>query len=71
MAKTDVAADWGCGVGTAWDAFYCPKYRGVTLGAPDLIGVYAVYTYKDVSNLLPGGTLTLTDQAIYTAQPAV
>jgi Flp pilus assembly protein TadG len=63
-----------CG-STGWDQFYCPLNRDNTLdgsgGGADLIGVYAEYTYTDVTDLLPGKTLTITDQVSYTAQPSV
>ncbi len=61
-----------CGSST-WHQFYCPALRANTLngsgGGRDLIGVYAEFTYTDVTNLIPGGTITFTDQVSYTAQP--
>ncbi len=62
-----------CTIGTtgSWDQFYCPKYRHTSLGSLDLIGVYAVFTYTDITSLLPSHTMTISDQAIYTAQPSV
>jgi hypothetical protein len=68
---TAPSSAFGCTIGTSWDEFYCPADRGTTLGAPDLIGVYATFIYTDVTNLLPSHTMTISDQAIYTAQPSV
>jgi Flp pilus assembly protein TadG len=60
-----------CTIGSTWDEFYCPTYRVTTFGGTlDQIGVYAVFTYTDVTSLI-GKTMTVSDTAVYTAQPNV
>ena len=67
---TAPAGAFGCGA-SAWDQFYCPANRGNTLGALDEVGVWAQYTYTDVTNMFPTSTMTITDYSVYTIQPAV
>ena len=71
VSGTAPAGSFGCG-SSSWDKFYCPvNGRNNTLGNLDKIGVWAQYTYKDVTNLFPTSTMTITDWAVYTIQPSV
>ena len=65
------AASNGTGSTTSWDANWCPDKRRATLGSLDQVGVYAVYTYTDVTTLLPQRTLQISDYAVYAIQPTV
>jgi Flp pilus assembly protein TadG len=83
-AASSTASDWApyfasdsCTNAARWDSFYCsgsgtatPRNNTMTNG-PDYIGVYAEYTYRMVTGLLPGKTLTFKDQAVYRIEPAV
>ena len=67
---TAPATAFGCGA-SSWDQFYCPSQRSNDVSDPDLIGVWAQYTYTDVTNLFPTSTMTITDSVVYTIQPDV
>ncbi len=68
-------ANFGCGgltTGTTWDSKWCPAARNTTLVEPmPRVGVYAVYTYKDVTNLFPTSTMTISDYSVFSLQPSV
>jgi Flp pilus assembly protein TadG len=70
LNNTAPAGSFGCGA-SAWDQYYCPANRNNTLGNLDKIGVWAQFTYTDVSNLFPTSTMTMTDWTVYTIQPSV
>lgn len=68
-----------CSSSTSWDYNWCagpsgvtdPRNNSFTSGGPDYVGIYAQYTYDTVTGLLPGDTITITDQAVYRIEPAV
>jgi Flp pilus assembly protein TadG len=67
--------NFGCGggtTGTTWDSNWCPMARNTTLTEPmPRVGVYAVFTYKDITNLFPTSTMTISDYAVFSLQPKV
>jgi Flp pilus assembly protein TadG len=69
------SASFGCGgktTGTTWDGNWCPASRNTALTEPmPRVGVYAVYTYNDVTNLFPTSTMTISDYAVFSLQPKV
>jgi Flp pilus assembly protein TadG len=77
IAANPVSAlvNFGCGgatTGTTWDGNWCPASRNTTMTEPmPRVGVYAVYTYKDVTNLFPTSTMTISDYAVFSLQPSV
>ena len=67
--------NFGCGgltTGSTWDSMWCPAARSNAFTEPmPRVGVYAVYSYQDVTNLFPTSTMTISDYAVYSIQPSV
>jgi Flp pilus assembly protein TadG len=77
VSAPSFASDFGCGgignsTGTTWDGKWCPGARSTTLTTTmTRVGVYASYTYTDVTNLFTTKTMTITSTAIFAIQPNV
>jgi len=71
------AVNFGCGgianvTGTTWDGNWCPGARSTALVTlMTRVGVYARFTYTDVTNLFSTKTMTITSTAIFAIQPSV
>ncbi len=66
-------ADFGCATSSTWDSNWCPNAANrptTPLTVPmTQVGVWAQYTYTDVTRLFPVGTMTVSDFAIFAIQP--
>ncbi len=79
LASTGGGTFGSCSNSAGWDFNLCSGPSSVTAvrnntfssGGPDYIGIYAEYTYDTITGLLPGNTLTITDQSVYRIEPAV
>jgi Flp pilus assembly protein TadG len=66
-----VAANFGCGA-TQYDAKFCPTTdRTASLPAtPTTVGFYADVTYKLLTKILPGSTLSMSDKSVARVEPS-
>jgi Flp pilus assembly protein TadG len=67
-------AFFGCPSTQPWDGDWCPgaTNRPTTLSTPmTQVGVYAKYTYTDLTHLMPTSTMTIDDYVVYAIQPTV
>ena len=63
-------SDTACATG-AWDHYWCPLNRKSNQGdPPDYVGVYANFTYKSWTGLMPS-SVTMTERLVMRIEPKV